>query len=161
MPKQPGLSKSIQITYGSTRGKSHRKKTLQINRTLEKIEQEQRAAASDIAGKLLQLLHRDSPMIFYFLSAVLSFTQRQRILFADQLQPQEHDNVEDVPMEVDVGDGSNDDWEDEERVGLMLFPPGEEGFLQSHAGGESALHNILNGMTNLFVFLPSFPNAPS
>jgi hypothetical protein len=46
-------------------------------------------------------------------------------------------NVEDVPIAVErAGDGSDDDWEDEERVGLLSFPPGEEGFLQSHAGGE-------------------------
>lgn len=155
MPKQPGLSKSIQITYGSTRGKSHRKKTHLINRTLGQIQEERQTAASDIAGKSLWLLRYNLLMIF-ILSAVLSFTQRQQILFADQLQPQEHVNVEDVPMQVDVDGGSDDDWEDEERVGLMSFPPGEEGFLQSHAGGESALHDILNGMSNSFVFLLFF-----
>jgi hypothetical protein len=77
---------------------------------------------------------------------VLSFTQRQWILFADQLKQPESS---DATMDVD-GDGDiDDDWEDEESTGLSILPPGKEGFLQSHAGGEAILHDILNDMTNL------------
>lgn len=38
----------------------------------------------------------------------------------------------------------------------MTFPPGEEGFLQSHAGGEAVLHDILGGMTNSCIILTIF-----
>lgn len=46
------------------------------------------------------------------------------------------------------GDGIDDNWEDEERAVLSMLPPVEEGLLQSHAGGEATLHDILNDMTN-------------
>lgn len=76
---------------------------------------------------------------------MLSFTQQQQILFEDLLKQQEPN---DSTMQVD-GKGDDDgNWEDEERAGLSMFPPGEEGFLQSHASGEAILHNILNDMTN-------------
>ena len=55
-------------------------------------------------------------------------------------------------MQVEQGGDSDGDWEDEERAGLLMFPPGEEGFLQSHAGGEAVLHDILDDMTNSCVF---------
>jgi hypothetical protein len=63
-------------------------------------------------------------------------------------------------MEVEGADNSDDDWEDEERAGLLTFPPGEEGFLQSHAGGEAVLHDILDDMTNRYVFLPVSASTP-
>jgi hypothetical protein len=75
------------------------------------------------------------------------------------------ENPQDVPMQVDHTGDSDDDWEDEERAGLLTFPPGEEGFLQSHAGGEAVLHDILDGMTNSCAFPsvspPSFADLPS
>ena len=86
------------------------------------------------------------------LSTALSFTQRQQILFSDLLKPQELDDTQDISMQVEFGRDSEDDWEDEERAGFLTLPPGEEGFLQSHAGGEAVLHDILNGMTNSCVF---------
>ena len=82
--------------------------------------------------------------------------QWQQILFANLLKPQGHDEPQDVPMEVEHAGESDDDWEDEERVGLLTFPPGEEGFFQSHAGGEAVLHDILGGMTNLCIILTIF-----
>ena len=45
-------------------------------------------------------------------------------------------------MKIEHAGESDDNWEDEERVGLLTFPPG--GFLQSHAGGEAVLHNIFH-----------------
>jgi hypothetical protein len=59
-------------------------------------------------------------------------------------------------MQVEHAGESDDDWEDEERAGLLTFPPGEEGFLQSHAGGEAVLHDILDGMTNSCIILTIF-----
>lgn len=43
-------------------------------------------------------------------------------------------------------------WYDLEDDGLTTLPPGEEAFLQSHAGGEAVLHEILDGMTSRFDF---------
>ena len=94
------------------------------------------------------------------LSTALSFTQRQQILFSDLLKPQELDDTQDISMQVEFGRDSEDDWEDEERAGLLTLPPGEEGFLQSHAGGEAVLHDILNGMTNSCVFRSISPALP-
>jgi hypothetical protein len=79
---------------------------------------------------------------------VLSFTQRQQILYADQLTTN-HDPDRDVTM-ADPGDeymGDDSDWEDEVQEGLRQLPPGEEGFLQSHAGGEAVLQAVMDGIT--------------
>lgn len=46
-----------------------------------------------------------------------------------------------------MGAPDNDDddaWEDD--PGFNTFPPGEEGVLQSHAGGEAILQRMLNGI---------------
>jgi hypothetical protein len=40
---------------------------------------------------------------------------------------------------------NNDEWE-EMGAGIHAFPPGEEGVLQSNAGGEAIMHQILEGM---------------
>lgn len=73
------------------------------------------------------------------------------------MQEHGHENAQDVPMEVEYAGDCDDDWEDEENAGLLSFPPGEEGFLQSHAGGEAILHDILDGMTNPCAFPSIFP----
>ena len=39
------------------------------------------------------------------------------------------------------------DWEDEVQDGLRQLPPGEEEFLQSHAGGEAVLQAVMDGIT--------------
>jgi hypothetical protein len=144
MPKESSLSKAIHITYGSTRGKSKaKKKVVTTNLSLEQITRERHAVTTDIGGKPAPLLFFHYLTNNLYLSTVLSFTQRQQILFAD-MQEHGHENAQDVPMEVDC----DDDWEDEEKAGLLTFPPGEEGLLQSHAGGEAILHDIFDGMTN-------------
>ncbi|KAF9486113.1 hypothetical protein BDN70DRAFT_235965 [Pholiota conissans] len=50
------------------------------------------------------------------------------------------------PVEASSCD-AEDDWEDEQFLGLTHLPPGEEGFLQSHAGGEAVLHEIMDGIS--------------
>ena len=53
-------------------------------------------------------------------------------------------------MMVDPGDeymGDDSDWEDEFQDGLHQLPPGEEGFLQSHAGGEAVLQAVMDSIT--------------
>jgi hypothetical protein len=71
---------------------------------------------------------------------VLSFTQRQAILY---------DNRDDEVAMADADNyaGNDSDWEDEVLDGLHQLPPGEEGFLQSHAGGEAVLQAVMDGIT--------------
>ena len=43
-----------------------------------------------------------------------------------------------------VDDDGAEEWEDDSNnEGLTALPPREEGFLQSHAGGEAIFHRIL------------------
>jgi hypothetical protein len=48
-----------------------------------------------------------------------------------------------------------DHWSDIDEDHPENLPPGDEAFLQSHAGGEAILHEILDGMTPRF----DFPNC--
>jgi hypothetical protein len=52
-----------------------------------------------------------------------------------------HSPDDDVEM-VDISD-----WYDVDEDCPGKPPPGDEAFLQSHAGGEAILHEILDGMT--------------
>jgi hypothetical protein len=80
--------------------------------------------------------------------AVLSWSDRQKLLFHGS----EAGNGSDWgdgggPVEASAVD-ADDDWEDEDMAGLSNLPPGEEGFLQSHAGGEAILQQLLDGMAH-------------
>jgi hypothetical protein len=77
-----------------------------------------------------------------FILTVLSFTQRQNILYEDLLKDN-FDQDGDTMMDV----GNNSDWEDVVQDGLHQLPPGDEGFLQSHAGGEAVLQAVMDGIT--------------
>ncbi|KAJ6447938.1 hypothetical protein C8R45DRAFT_850613 [Mycena sanguinolenta] len=45
------------------------------------------------------------------------------------------------------GDDNGDGWEDISLgTGIHTFPPGEEALLQSHAGGEAIMHQLMEGM---------------
>ena len=68
----------------------------------------------------------------------LSFSECEELL---------HSEGDDVDM-VDLAS-----WYNLEDDSLGTLPPGEEVFLQSHAGGEAVLHEILNGMTSRSDFL--------
>lgn len=59
---------------------------------------------------------------------------------------------EDETIETVVEDASESDWEDEELAGLSTLPPGEEAFLQSHAGGEAMLQEVMDGVTMYVLF---------
>ena len=49
------------------------------------------------------------------------------------------------------GEDNDKDWEDVEISGMQQLPPGEEGFLQSHAGGEAMLQELMEGMSFLYM----------
>ena len=55
------------------------------------------------------------------------------------------DNQEAIP--------DHDEWEDvdAENAGLYTLPPGEEGIIHSHAGGESVFQQILDGVNSQYV----------
>lgn len=55
--------------------------------------------------------------------------------------------MDEGPSGSHIGEEVESDWEDEEVVGLSSFPPGEEAFLQSHAGGEAMLQDVMDGIT--------------
>lgn len=80
--------------------------------------------------------------LIYTSFTVLSFAQREHILYGDLMKNQ---NDQDGDVMMDMGDDS--DWEDEVQDGLRQLPPGEEGFLQSHAGGEAVLQAVMDGIT--------------
>ena len=73
-------------------------------------------------------------------STALSFSEREELLNLNLTGNLDSNNL----MEVD-------DWEDMEDPEFRP-PPGDEGFLQSHAGGEAILHEILDGMTPKYNF---------
>lgn len=72
---------------------------------------------------------------------VLSFTQRQAMLYMDE------PGGEVMMTDVTEHPGNDSDWEDEDLEGLRQLPPGEEGFFQSHAGGEAVLQAVMDGIT--------------
>ncbi|KAH9483797.1 hypothetical protein JR316_0003274 [Psilocybe cubensis] len=124
MPKLTGLSKGIAIPYGASRTRGHGKRKHTVaNKSLRQIEKEKEAQAYEIS--------------------VLSFTERQRLLWADRLQ-----SAHDSAMNVDVNKPTEDsDWEDEMEEGLRRPPPGEKGLLQSHAGGEAVMEDMMAALT--------------
>lgn len=50
--------------------------------------------------------------------------------------------------EPNIADGNDSDWEDEEDIGLSVLPPGEEGFFNSHHGGEALISSLVDDMTS-------------
>ena len=131
-----GLSNGIAIAYGS-RGPHQiaKSQTIRLNKSSRQIAKEKKAQRDHLAGNVCfttgSLADDD------FCGLALSFSEREELL---------HSEGDDVDM-VDLAD-----WYDLEDDGLGTLPPGEEAFLQSHAGGEAVLHEILDGMTSRFDF---------
>lgn len=80
----------------------------------------------------------------------LSFANREDLIFDSM----DVDNPEVTPVD--------DEWEDEdlENAGLYTLPPGEEGIVHSHAGGESIFQQVVDGINPQYVisflFYPFF-----
>ncbi|KAJ6573774.1 hypothetical protein DFH09DRAFT_1246596 [Mycena vulgaris] len=73
----------------------------------------------------------------------MSFLQREELLVDSAMPEVQYDNN----FNLDVDSGSDDGWEDknmdaEDERGFETLPPGEEGLLQSHAGGEAIFQRI-------------------
>lgn len=75
--------------------------------------------------------HLGRPTQTYY--TVLSFQQRGDLLNA-------------VENDVDMTEGDDGEWVDEEDIALRRAPPGEEAFFQSHAGGEARLQELMLDM---------------
>jgi len=56
--------------------------------------------------------------------------------------PQTNDDASVYPL-----DDGDLDWDDDEEIAMHTLPPGEEAFFRSHAGGETVLEEIMEGMT--------------
>ena len=122
---------------------------------------ERQEHAHEISGKLESLLLL--VQIFDtcdFWRSVLSFTQRQQLLFADVIAKHVAGNSADITLsdsddhgifESESQQSAHDpdsDWDDEEDIALSTLPPGEEGFYNSHQGGEAILSNLIEDMTS-------------
>lgn len=72
---------------------------------------------------------------------MLSFANQEELI----LDSMDVDNQEDTPV--------HDEWEDidVENAGLYTLPPGEEGILRSHAGGESVFQQIVEGVNPQYL----------
>ncbi|KAJ6456851.1 hypothetical protein C8R45DRAFT_1110650 [Mycena sanguinolenta] len=127
MAPRGGLSNKSKVRYGGVRGAGSavKEQTLRVNRTPA-----QRAAARKEYDDVL---------------AGLSFVQREEILNlstdSDYEMPYAYSEDDRHPFEEDDG------WEDVPiGTGIHTFPPGEEAVLQSHAGGEAIMHQLMEGM---------------
>jgi hypothetical protein len=72
------------------------------------------------------------------------------------------DELANNDMDVDRTDNEqlHDGWEDigEEEAGLYMPPPGEEGVIHSHAGGEAIFQQIFDSIHSRYVFFHVFLN---
>jgi hypothetical protein len=125
------LSKGVTISYGARRPSSVKRKpvNINVNKTAAELERDRRLFMQQVSGKLPACYIKSHPT---FVSG-LSFDQRAELL--DQ----------DVDMDGGGNDGPWMDIDDAEDT-LRTFPPGEEGFLQSHAGQEAIYHQIAHGI---------------
>ncbi|KAJ7175613.1 hypothetical protein C8R46DRAFT_1030650 [Mycena filopes] len=111
---KPGLSGQHKVSYGRP-GYGNRAKTVTVNKTGAEIKRIHAARQERIAA--------------------LSFTQREALLGHG-----DHD----IEM-PDAPDFFSADWQDldsEDEAALQTLPPGEEGYLHSHAGKEETFHQI-------------------
>lgn len=73
----------------------------------------------------------------------MSFLQRDELLKDSEMPDVQYDGT----FDIGTGDGSDSDWNDDntmdtEEPGFNTLPPGEEGLLQSHAGGEAIFQQM-------------------
>ncbi|TFK59430.1 hypothetical protein BDN72DRAFT_905854 [Pluteus cervinus] len=102
---------------------AQKKRRVLINRSGANISAEQKIVKERISGVERSLL--PPPFEADFVFSELSFVQRDTFFTPAETSPGDHDNTpfDDTPFHT--------------------LPPGEEGFLQSHAGGEAIFQKIL------------------
>ncbi|KAJ7244249.1 hypothetical protein C8J57DRAFT_1525102 [Mycena rebaudengoi] len=114
MPK--GLSNGVQIKYGTSIRRDSKPITRKLNKTGKQLAKKRATENSQIAS--------------------LNFEQRQELMELDNGRKSQYQF-----MDIDYND--ENDYEDLETV-YGRFPPGEEGLLQSHAGGEAIFQQMFN-----------------
>lgn len=81
----------------------------------------------------------------------MSFLQREELLVNTPMSDVRYDNSFDL-------NNDDADWSDDDEMavdgedGFTTLPPGEEGMLQSHAGGEAIFHQIWDKAKPGYVF---------
>ncbi|KAJ6476562.1 hypothetical protein DFH09DRAFT_1108859 [Mycena vulgaris] len=111
-----GLSNGVQIKYGTNFRRSEKAITQKPNKTGKELANKKRAESSHIAS--------------------LNFEQRQELIEIDHGAETQYEF-----MDIDYND--ENDYEDIETA-YGQFPPGEEAFLKSHAGGEAIFQQMFN-----------------
>ncbi|KAJ7086900.1 hypothetical protein B0H15DRAFT_950408 [Mycena belliarum] len=122
--RKGGLSSKSRVRYGGAGGSASQSKLLPVNKSREQRAEAVKAYNEQVAG--------------------LSFVQREEMLVGN-----DEDDIG-MPYSYDAefqlgGGGDDEGWEDV-PAGFHTLPPGEEAFLQSHAGGEAILHQMMDGV---------------
>ncbi|KAJ6591774.1 hypothetical protein DFH09DRAFT_1306483 [Mycena vulgaris] len=126
MQRKSALSAKVKVSYGSRFNRASQSHTVKVNKSAS-----ERAHANKVYNDQI---------------AQMGFLQREELLADAPMSNSHHDDVFDL-----CGNDSDSDagWCDDNRMdvdqdedGFLMFPPGEEGLLQSHAGGEAIFHKI-------------------
>jgi hypothetical protein len=84
---------------------------------------------------------KDVSIVLTLLPTELSFLQREELLADTHMSPEY-----DASFDLGNADASDSDWADDgmdvDGDGFRTLPPGEEGLLQSHAGGEAVFLKV-------------------
>ncbi|KAJ6573764.1 hypothetical protein DFH09DRAFT_1311848 [Mycena vulgaris] len=115
------LSNRVKVTTGKPRAPGATK-SIPLNKTAAQRATAQKAQNDQIAS--------------------LSFVQREQLLADSDI---EMPNVYDVSYDLGGDEDNDSDWDDvpDDSAGFYTLPPGEEGSLESHAGGEGLFHRML------------------
>ncbi|KAJ7124572.1 hypothetical protein C8R43DRAFT_958628 [Mycena crocata] len=116
--KAKGLSNKVNVRWGGTRATPGGAAITPINKTPSQRAQEKKSIKDQIAS--------------------LSWAQRQYLFGTDVEMPYTYNGSYNVG-----GDDRGSDREDIEDDPLYSLPPGQEGYLHSHAGGEGHFHRML------------------
>ncbi|KAJ6600154.1 hypothetical protein B0H10DRAFT_2231026 [Mycena sp. CBHHK59/15] len=120
MSSRNHLSKKSTVRYAVGGGSAVKAVIIPVNKTPAQRLAARRAYNDTVAG--------------------LSFVQRQELGALDDVDmPYTYDDS------FDLGGPDNDAWEDIPQ-GYCTLPPGEEAALNSHAGGEALLHQMMEGV---------------
>ncbi|KAJ6568722.1 hypothetical protein B0H19DRAFT_1065531 [Mycena capillaripes] len=113
-----GLSNGVHIKIGGLHHGQAKRITIKPNKTRKQLNTERQAELSQIAA--------------------LNFEQRQELMEVDHGTETQYQF-----MDIESNINDDDDYEDLE-VAFGTFPPGEEGMLQSHAGGEAVFQEMFD-----------------
>ena len=131
----------MKIQYGLRCKSVQKSVVVKLNKTAAQLKQERKKWFNQLIGKGISFLILNNSSN---VTVALSFANQDDLVFND--------------MDVDHTNGElHDGWEDiEEGAVLYVPPPGEEGMLHSHAGGEIAFQQIFNSIQSQYFFFLHF-----